>query len=90
MTKTQNKRNQIFVIRVSERYPTFTIGYARREVLNYASIVRIQCAVNILSVWREQSHVPRGRILNAIYDNYKIIKSVERKLISVEFIERKW
>jgi len=29
-------------------------------------------------------------ILNAIYDNYEIIKSAERKLISVEFIERKW
>jgi len=34
--------------------------------------------------------IARERILNAIYDNYEIIKSAERKLISVEFIERKW
>jgi len=89
MTKMQNKRNICYsepnICYSSEwtrRYPIFTIGYTRREVLNYASIVRIQCAVSISSVWREQSHVPRGRILNAIYDNYEIIKSAERKLIS--------
>lgn len=69
------------------QFVAFTIGYARRGVLNYAGIVRVQCAVSVPRMAGTIACVSRT-IWNAIYGGAVAGCAIDKKSAKCELISR--